>query len=148
MRISRKMIGVLACLSMLTLAGCGADKKESPVSTVDSEGDKLLESAAANGSVVQFAENGCTLNPVIEQDDGKTAVGAAPGSEDETLNINVKYGTDCVFQYAKINSKTGKTNFSEASFADVKKQSHLLIYGDAEDEHNVTASKVLIVHFE
>lgn len=155
MKISRKVIGVLISFSILALAGCGTDKRDEtkgntigPVSGGSSEGEKLIESATANGSVISFEESGCTITPVETKDDGRTAVQASPGNEDKKSAINIKYGSGCVFQNVKLDRTTGKASFSEVSYADVKKQSHLLIYGDVEDAHNVTASKILIIHFE
>ena len=47
-----------------------------------------------------------------------------------------------------INITTGKATISDASVSDIKKQTSLLIYGDFEDTHNLTATKIVIVRYE
>jgi len=66
---------------------------------------------------------------------------------DET-NVTISYKADCIFQKASINTTTGKASISDASVSDIKKQTSLLIYGDFEDTHRLTAEKVIIVYYE
>ena len=124
-------------------------KDNKPNNAADNtEGNNLFDTASLNGRVVRFSDSGCTISPTISSDDGKLASGAAPGYEKEEDNVNVSYKEDCTFQTAAVNVETGNAELDEASVSVVKKQSSILVYGDFQDEHNLTADRVVIVYFE
>lgn len=116
----------------------GTDEK------VDAE--SLYTSAALRGSVVEFSDGSCTVSAAVTEEDGKTSVAAAPGHESEDTNVVVTYQEGCVVQIATIYTSTGTAELEQASVADIKKQSSVIIYGSFEDTHHVTATKVIICH--
>lgn len=174
MKFTKFMRGILIGMCVLALSGCGVskggssentdnnatndntvnDSKDNDTSNVadnvgtsdNTDGESLIRSSALQGSVVEFSDSGCTVTPVTE--DENTAVVAAPGNEKDETNVNISYKTDCIFQKANINITTGKASISDVSVSDIKKQTSLLIYGDFEDTHNLTATKIIIVRFE
>lgn len=111
-------------------------------------GSDLLDSATIDGHVVDFSGKGFTLSPAITENDGLVGVEAAEGYEDPETNVNVTYKEGCIFQIAKINISTGNLQIREASISDIKKQTSLSIFGDFQDEHNLTADKVIIIRYE
>lgn len=110
------------------------------------DADNLYSSAAMAGSVVEFSDGSCTVSPAVTEDDGKTGVVAAPGYESEDTNVVVTYQEDCVVQIATIYTSTGIAELEQASVADIKKQSSVIIYGSFEDTQHVTATKIIICH--
>ena len=110
------------------------------------DADSLYSSAAITGSVVEFSDGSCTVSAATTEDDGKTGVVAAPGYESEDTNVVVTYQEGCVVQIATIYTSTGTAELEQASVADIKKQSSVIIYGSFEDTHHVTATKVIICH--
>ena len=131
----------------------GADaSQENQSNTTDNgtvekvDADSLYSSAAITGSVVEFSDGSCTVSAAVTEDDGKTGVVAAPGYESEDTNVVVTYQEGCVVQIATIYTSTGTAELEQASVADIKKQSSVIIYGSFEDTHHVTATKVIICH--
>lgn len=131
----------------------GADASQENQSNTTANGtdekvdaDSLYASAAMTGSVVDFSDGGCTVSAAVTEDDGKTGVVAAPGYESEDTNVEVTYQEGCVVQIATIYTSTGIAELEQASVADIKKQSSVIIYGSFEDTHHVTATKVIICH--
>lgn len=110
------------------------------------DADSLYASAVMIGSVVDFSDSGCTVSPAVTEDDGKTGVIAAPGYESEDTNVKVTYQEDCVVQMATIYTSTGMAELEQASAADIKKQSSIIIYGNFEDTSHVSAAKIFICH--
>lgn len=110
------------------------------------DADSLYSSAAMTGSVVEFSDGSCTVSAAVTEDDGKTGVVAAPGYESDDTNVVVTYQEGCVVQIATIYTSTGIAELEQASVADIKKQSSVIIYGSFEDTHHVTATKVIICH--
>ena len=175
MKFKKFMRGILIGMCVLALSGCGVlkggssentdnnatndntvnDSKDNDTSNVadnvgtsdNTDGESLIRSSALQGSVVEFFDSGCTVTPVTNEDEN-TAVVAASGNENDETNVNISYKTDCIFQKANINITTGKASISDASISDIKKQTSLLIYGDFEDTHNLTATKIIIVRYE
>lgn len=111
----------------------------------DTDGDNLIRSSNLQGSVTEFSDNGCKINPIINNEDKNEAVMVVDNTEN---NIAISYESDCVFQEAIINQRTGKARISDASVSDVKEQTSLLIYGNFEDTYHLTAEKIIIVDFE
>ncbi len=93
------------------------------------DADSLYSSAAITGSVVEFSDGSCTVSAATTEDDGKTGVVAAPGYESEDTNVVVTYQEGCVVQIATIYTSTGTAELEQASVADIKKQSSVIIYG-------------------
>ncbi len=110
------------------------------------DAESLYLSAAMTGSVVEFSDGSCTVSATVTEDDGETAVAAAPGHESDDTNVVVTYQEGCVVQIATIYTSTGIAELEQASVADIKKQSSVIIYGSFEDTHHVTATKVIICH--
>ena len=110
------------------------------------DAESLYLSAAMTGSVVEFSDGSCTVSAATTEDDGKTGVVAAPGYESDDTNVVVTYQEGCVVQIATIYTSTGIAELEQASVADIKKQSSVIIYGSFEDTHHVTATKVIICH--
>lgn len=160
---------ILLGLCVLALTGCGAgnivdksttentNSSESPVITENNEqsGDtasndanNLIDSSTMQGSVISFSDIGCSVSQAISEDDGQSAKVAAPGSENADTTVNIQYQTNCVFQTAIINRTTEIATISDASISDIKKQTSLIIYGDFEGTHDLTATKVIIARYE
>lgn len=106
----------------------------------------LYTSATMRGSVVEFSEDGCTVSMATTEDDGKTSAIAAPGHENKDENIVVTYQEGCVVQIATIHTSTGVAELEQASVSDIKKQASVIVYGSFEDEHHVSATKIIICH--
>lgn len=166
MIVSKITKGFLIGLCTLLLAGCGTEhnvdtnKQGSKPNTPTGENSKrsedlgtndanvLLDSAAMQGSVTDFTNSGCTVSQVISADGGQSAKIAAPGSENADTTVTVQYQENCIFQLAFINSTTGKAELRNAAISDIKKQTNLIIYGDFENTHTITAAKVIIARYE
>ena len=110
------------------------------------DANSLYASAAMRGFVVEFSDGSCTVSAVVTEDDGKTGVVAASGYESEDTNVTVTYEEGCVVQIATIYTSTGTAELEQASVADIKKQSSVIVYGSFEDTHHVTATKIIICH--
>lgn len=166
MKNSKITRGILICLCALTLTGCSAkntrdrssqgDTPDTPAAqsstvsddTESTDANELIDSAAMQGSVIDFSSNGCSVSQVTSEDGGKSSKISAPGSENADTTVNIKYQTNCTFQRAVINRTTENAAISAASVSDIKKQTSLIIYGDFEDTHNLTAAKVIVVRYE
>ncbi len=162
MKNSNMLKGVLVFLCTLALTGCGAgnggntaDKAQgNPVNASAEKGNsseagnqggnanELLNACSLNGSVIDFADSGCTITP--KEDKGETAKIAAAGHEDVGDTVNVQYQEDCVFQTAVVDVASGNAELGGASRSDIKKSTTLVIYGDFTDSHNLTADRVII----
>ncbi len=121
-------------------------KNSNAVDSVD--GDKIIAASDLRGSVTEFSDNGCTISPATDSEDGLTASAAADGYEDEAEKVTIKYGENCIFQRAVMSIATGKATVSGAVKADIKKKTSLLLYGNFDDKENFTAAKVVIVRYE
>lgn len=111
------------------------------------DGDELITASDLQGSVTEFSDNGCTINPATSDNNGEAVI-AADGYEDEGAKVTIKYGDNCIFQRAVMSIATGKATVSEAAKADIKKKTSLLLYGNFDDTENFTAAKVVIVQYE
>lgn len=160
--------GILIGLCILTLTGCGGGNTmdngmgtqenswNSPTTIINNhsgdtgsnDANELINLSTMEGSVIDFSKSGCSVNQTTFEEDGKVAVGAAPGNEHAGTTVNIQYDPNCVFQIAVINRITEKAAISEASIYDIKKQSNLIIYGDFQDKHNLTATRVIITRYE
>ena len=107
--------------------------------------DDLLETALLRGSVADFQEGSFQVVP--DQDDGQMAKSAAEGMESSAESTGVSYGEDCTFQIANINSSTGAVELESATASDVKKSTSVYVYGEAQDNGEIHATKVLLPRF-
>lgn len=115
------------------------------------DGGEMIAASDLQGSVIEFSDNGCTINSVTTDSDGdggSTSVIAADGHEDESAKVTIKYGDNCTFQRAVIGIKTGNAAVSVAGKSDIKKKASLLLYGSFDDTENFTAAKVVIAQYE
>lgn len=110
------------------------------------DANDLYASAAVTGSVVDFSDEGCTVSAAVTEDDGKTGVIAAPGSESEDTNVAVAYREGCEVWIATIHTSTGTAELEQASVTDIKKQASVIVYGSFEDAHHLSAVKIIICH--
>lgn len=110
-------------------------------------GGEMIAASDLQGSVTEFSDNGCTINPVTSDNEGEAVI-MAEGYEDEGAKITIKYGDNCTFQRAVISITTGDAAVSEAAISDIKKKTSLLLYGSFDDTENFTAAKVVIVQYE
>lgn len=168
MKISSIARGVLIGLCTMALTGCGAgdmvenstdiprDTTNSPITehnnyldeTGSDNANDLINSSTMQGSVIEFSDRGCTVSQVIIDKDEQIAMSAAPGSESADTTVTVQYEKNCIFQIAVINIATEKATVQDASISDIKKQTSLHIYGEFEDSHTVSATKIMIVRYE
>lgn len=168
--VRRIALGAVAGLSVLIISGCQEpDKGGSRESTYQSENildtgngenvpnvqskdkydaNELINSSDLQGDVTEFTDSGCAVNQVVSKDGGQTAVITAPGNEDAGTNVNITYREGCIFELAVINRMTEQADISEASAADIKKQTKILVFGECEDTENYTADRVVILRYE
>ncbi len=111
------------------------------------DADEMIAASDLQGSVTEFSDNGCTINPVTSDNNGEAVI-AADGYEDEGAKVTIKYVDNCIFQRAVMSIATGKATVSEAAKAEIKKKTSLLLYGNFDDTKNFTATKVIITQYE
>ena len=128
----------------------GANDKTNPGNKENAvgsgKGSEILAASDLKGTVIEFSDNECIINPVTENSDGEggsSAVIAAEGYEDEGEKVTVKYADNCVFERAVMSITTGTATTSEATISDIKKKTSLALYGDFIDTENFTALKKL-----
>ena len=112
-------------VGIFALAGCSMPNSAG----TNKDGGEMIAACDLQGSVTEFSDNGCTINPVTSDHDSEAVI-AAEGYEDESAKVTVKYGDGCTFQRAVISIATGKAVASEAAKAEIKKKTSLLLYGD------------------
>ena len=160
-----KAILILACAA--SLAGCGNLQKDAgtdvssysqnpdsgqstDTSDASNDAQELLDSAVLIGSVTDFQEGSFQVMADRTEDNGQTAVGAAPGMESESgmESTTVSYGEDCVFQIADIDINTQAVNLEDADSSDVKKSTSVAVYGETQENGEIHAAKVLITRYQ
>lgn len=160
-----KAILILTCAA--SLAGCGSARTDAgadassysqntdcgqsaDTSDASNDAQELLDSAVLIGSVTDFQEGSFQVMADRTEDNGQTAVGAAPGMESESgmESTMVSYGEDCVFQIANIDTSTQAVDLEDASSSDVKKSTSVAVYGEAQENGEIHAAKVLITRFQ
>ncbi len=115
------------------------------------DGGEILAASDLQGSVIEFSDNGCVINPVETSGNGEGGSAAsitAEGYEDEGAKVTIRYGDNCTFHKAVMDITTGKAAVSEAAISDIKKKTSLVLYGNFDDTENFTASKVVIAQYE
>lgn len=168
--IAKRALIVLCAAVLVCCSGCGAGQAGSKGDTNDTWGNgdqetsasqssgpsegspagQLFAKAIINGTVVEFSDQGCVISPTeyAAADGGSLAIAAMPGHEDPEKNVTVQYEENCKFQIAVIDPSTGAVDIKDATVADVKKQSSLIIQGSLQDELHVTATLVTIARYQ
>ncbi len=116
--------------------------KETTQDSNPADGDQLFAGCTLTGTVTEFSSTGCKITPTFQ--DGNIAYEAAPAYEDESELINIIYDETCSFQISNINVLSGSVAYDSASIEDVKKQTHLIIYGEYDSENNLIADHIYI----
>lgn len=106
------------------------------------DGDQLFAGCTQSGTVTEFSSTGCKITPTIQE--GNVAYEAAPGYEEESELIHVIYDEACSFQISNVNILDGSVAYDSAAIEDVKKQTHLIIYGAYDGENNLIADHIYI----
>ena len=176
MKKTKILIGVVAVLCVISLAGCGVgggimnDTKDNPNTngdktpvienndsltenpTENNDANSLISHSSIQGSVIKFSDDSCTITPVEyaegKDGEGDVAIVDAPGNENSDTTVTVHYGSDCEFQIERISTTTGKATFSDADISDIKKQTSLIIYGEWSNKNNINATRVIIARYE
>ena len=175
MKKSRLSKGLAAGMCVMMLAGCGVKDHGSDIqppekahneadqnipsaehagskagSNTSAKGrfDELANTANIAGSVLEFSDTGCKISQLKTENGGESAYSAAPDSVTEDLTVSIQYGETCEFQIATINKTTGDYSAAEGTISDVKKESNLYVFGEFQDTHNLTATKVVITRYE
>ena len=110
-----------------------------------------MDSAVLVGSVTDFQEGSFQAMADRTEDNGQTAVGAAPGMESESgmESTTVSYGGDCVFQIANIDSKySGRSIWKMPPHQMLRSQQQVAVYGETQENGEIHATKVLITRFQ
>lgn len=164
MKHTKPFIILSLCVSSALFAGCstqaygativagtanGTNQQISSNTKTSSsvDGDQLIEDSSLDGHIFNFTADGCSVVPTITEqtaDGGLVAMTPAPGYENTVSHVTVNYNDDCVFQIAVFNTETGTAVLSDASKADLKEQSSVLVYGDYQDTYHLNASRVVI----
>lgn len=110
--------------------------------TDPADGDQLFAECTLTGTVTEFSDDGCKITPTFQN--GAIAYEAAPGYEDESDMVNIIYDKECSFRIANVNIVTGNVVYDAATTEDVKKQTHILIYGVYDSENNLIADHIYI----
>lgn len=160
MKNSKKVTrGLMLVLCLLAMTGCEIKSTDNSFTTNSANNSnnvngnslaQLSANATLEGGVVEFTKKGCTVSPTKTEDadGGEIAYQAAPGMDNNEDNIEITYQDGCVFQLAVINPTTGKFKISNISKDDVKKQSQIFIYGDYQNDGQISASKIVITRYE
>lgn len=155
-----RVLSIGMCIAMLT--GCGI--RSTPNTTPDSSGNadngirqdipaddnfnNLLGSADIAGTVLDFSDSGCKISQMKTDSNGEIAFEADPDNVTEDMTVFIQYKENCEVQIADVNHATGEADIKDGTISDIKKESQLYIFGEFTDTHNLTATKIIIVHYE
>lgn len=120
-----------------------ANSKETP----PADSSAFLDSADMLGDVAAVSENGFSLAPLTQSEDGTTSIAAADPST-ASNNISIVYGEACSFQKASLNTGTGKASYSDATRDDLKSQSSVAVYGKQQPSGEFLAERVFLITYE
>lgn len=121
-----------------------ADSTEEP----PADASAFLDSADMLGDVAALSENGFSLSPLTQSEDGTSSIAAADPSATASSSISIVYGETCSFQKASLNTETGKASYSDATRDDLKSQSSVAIYGKQQPSGEFLAEKVFLITYE
>jgi len=147
--MKRNLLFLLITLSLfISCTGCGSGVSHpaDSLNATPQNGEALFEICKLNGTVTEFSDRGCVLTPVISDD--SVACQAAPDHEDQQDQVTVSYNDGCSFQIAHANLQTGEITYEDASVADIKKQTELLISGEYDTNDTLLADRVFIYRAE
>lgn len=113
----------------------------------------LLDGSILSGAVMDFTENGCSLSEGITQEyengfSSYSVIVDPEAAAREGLLKAIAYQPDCVFLYVYVNATTGSIRYEDAIRENVKKNTSLVVYGEANEEGTVRASRVYLERFE
>ena len=155
---------ILTCA--VSLAGCEETNPE-PISQSQSESHKdseasslqtetdirdvdmngLLDEANVSGTIDDFQDGSFQVLPTRIEDNGELGIQAADGMEDSAEKITVSYGEGCTFEYARIDTATGRAQLQTDSQA-IKKSTQVAVYGEQQDGGEIKAVRVLILNYQ
>lgn len=170
MKHTKITVGFATLLCIFSLAGCQSKPQNQPVETetemqqtntvsepqqessethpnnVPASAEELLNSATVSGEVTAFSDTDLTLNPLSTTDAG-AAIMAVDSENAENL-LTVNYLENCTFQLARINQSTGALSLETASAADIKKETSIAVYGEADESGAILAKQIFLIRYE
>lgn len=175
MKHTKITVGFATLLCIFSLAGCQGKPQNQPVkaetemqqtgavsepqteqaqqessethpNNVPANAEELLDSATTSGEVTAFSDTGLTLNPLSVTDAG-AAIMAVDSENAENL-LTVHYLENCTFQLARINQSTGALALETASAADIKKETSIAVYGEADESGAILAKQIFLIRYE
>lgn len=108
----------------------------------------FLDSADMLGDVAAVSENGFSLSPLTQSEDGTSSIAAADPSAAAGSSISIVYGEACSFGKASLNTETGKASYSYATRDDLKNQTSVAVYGKQQPSGEFLAEKVFLITYE
>ena len=100
------------------------------------------------GDVAAVSENGFSLSPLTQSEDGTSSIAAADPSAAASNNISIVYGETCSFRKASLNTDTGKASYSDATRDDLKSRSSVAVYGKQQPSGKFLAETVFLITYE
>ena len=100
------------------------------------------------GDVAAVSENGFSLSPLTQSEDGTSSIAAADPSAAASNNISIVYGETCSFRKASLNTDTGKASYSDATRDDLKSRSSVAVYGKQQPSGEFLAETVFLITYE
>lgn len=129
--------------------------KDSEVSSLQTETDirdvdmnGLLDEANVSGTIDDFQDGSFQVLPTRIEDNGELGIQAADGMEDSAEKITVSYGEGCTFEYARIDTATGRAQLQAADSQAIKKSTQVAVYGEQQDGGEIKAARVLILNYQ
>lgn len=177
MKHFKLMKAALLLTCAVSLAGCaGSPKGEEPntepisqsqsespkdreVSSLQTETDTedvdmngLLDEANVSGTIDDFQDGSFQVLPTRIEDNGEIGIqaadGMADGMEGSAEKITVSYGEGCTFEYARIDTATGRAKLQAADSQAIKKSTQVAVYGEQQDSGEIKATRVLILNYQ
>lgn len=130
-----------------------ADNEEGPEGTNNEEASDgtFYDGADLEGSVVKFTEESCFISPskVEKTGEGETLEAAAPGSEDLSQLVEIRYSENCQFQIITLDmAKQTEVSRENTDKEEIKKGTDILVFGSCQDTVHWTAEKVAIMRWQ
>lgn len=155
MKNTKWIKGMAVALCLASVTGCsaadtqGTDSSNLPIEEESgtSKLDELLNDAVLKGTVTAFSDGAFQVSPMLEKDNGQTAISVDPDQVESMEQITVRYEEDCQFQIAEIDASTGDARFAESNAAEVKKQTNIAVFGEKQESGEILATRVLITRY-
>lgn len=116
------------------------------------DAEKLMDAANLSGDVYDFSVDAFRLTPEkteILKDGSMIGSAAAPGSEKTEDLIGISYDDSTKFQILTMNQQDESVlSFEDTTSESVLKWTNVLVFGSATDEHNLSATRIVIVRYE